>query len=302
MLADLWPGLDLRHLAAFEAVARLGSFARAAAELGYTQPAVSQQVAALEKIVGQRLVERSSGRAEALPTDAGRRLLAHVHEIERRLAAARQDLHDLASGESGTLRVGSFQTASARILPPILRRYHETRPSVDVDLLESTDDCALLDQVRLGALDFAFSLLPIDVDGIAHLTLAHDEYVLVSEEPVDVRSVDDVAAQPLILYRSCRSGAALDAHLAGTGRTLNVVFRSDDNAALIGMVRAGVGAALLPELWVGSGVDGLHLAALRGIVPPRVIVLAWRHDRELSPAHQAFVDVAADVYAVRQAA
>src|SRR4051794_4770195 len=65
MLADLWPGLDLRHLAAFEAVARLRSFARVAQELGYTQPAVSQQVAALERIVGQRLVERSSGRAEA---------------------------------------------------------------------------------------------------------------------------------------------------------------------------------------------------------------------------------------------
>jgi molybdate transport repressor ModE-like protein len=307
MLADLWPGLDLRHLAAFEAVARHRSFARAAEALGYTQPAVSQQVAALEKIVGARLVERSSGRAEARLTEAGTRLLAHVQQIGGSLAAARQDLTDLARGETGTLKVGSFQTASARILPTILRRYHEARPAVDVELLESADDIPLLEDVRLGLLDFTFCLLPIETvpigtGGFDHLTLAEDAYVLVSQEPVDVESLDDLARQPLILYRSCRSGVILDTHLRNANPDLHVVFRSDDNAALIEMVRAGVGVALLPQLWIGSGVPGLVTAPLRGIVPPRVIGLAWRRDRELSPAQQAFVDVIADCYPVAAAA
>jgi DNA-binding transcriptional LysR family regulator len=302
MLADLWPGLDLRHLAAFEAVAQLRSFARAAAALGYTQPAVSQQVAALERIVGQRLVERSSGRSEAQLTEAGERLLAHVNDIAGQLAAARQDLGDLARGEAGMLRVGSFQTASARILPGILRLYHDARPGVEIELVESTDDSPLLADVRVGNLDFAFCLLPIEVDGLDHLTLVQDEYVLVSREPVDVRSIGDVARQPLILYRSCRSGALLDTHLRSANEDLHVAFRSDDNVALVELVRAGVGSALLPELWVGSEIEGLSLTPLRGIVPPRILGLAWRRDRELSPAQQAFVDATADCYPVPAAA
>jgi len=302
MLADLWPGLDLRHLAAFEAVARLRSFARAAEALGYTQPAVSQQVAALERIVGQRLVERSSGRSEARLTEAGERLLEHVNGIAGRLAAARQDLGDLARGETGTLRVGSFQTASARILPGILRRYHDARPAVDIELVEATDDSPLLEDVRLGNLDFAFCLMPIEAAGFDHLTLVQDEYVLVSREQLQIRSLRDVAEQPLILYRSCRSGAMLDAQLRNVNDDLHVVFRSDDNVALVELVRAGVGVAMVPELWVGAGIEGLELAPLRGIVPPRIIGLAWRRDRELSPAQQAFVDATADCYPVPAAA
>jgi DNA-binding transcriptional LysR family regulator len=302
MLADLWPGLDLRHLAAFEAVARLRSFARAAEALGYTQPAVSQQVAALERIVGQRLVERSSGRSEARLTEAGERLLEHVNGIAVRLAAARQDLGDLARGETGTLRVGSFQTASARILPGILRRYHDARPAVDIELVEAADDAPLLEDVRLGTLDFAFCLMPIEAAGFDHLTLVQDEYVLVSRERLAVRSLRDVAEQPLILYRSCRSGAILDAHLRNVNEDLHVVFRSDDNVALVELVRAGVGVAMLPALWVGAEIDGLELAPLRGIVPPRIIGLAWRRDRELSPAQQAFVDATAECYPVAAAA
>src|SRR5579884_3649709 len=105
MLGDLWPGLDLRHLAAFAAVAETRSFARAATALGYTQPAVSQQVASLEKIVGHRLFERSSGRSDVTLTEAGALLLSHVEAVTGRLAAARQDLADLACGEAGSLRV-----------------------------------------------------------------------------------------------------------------------------------------------------------------------------------------------------
>src|SRR5690348_4997197 len=122
MAADLWPGLELRHVAAFQAVARAGSFARAAEELGYTQPAVSQQIAALERIAGQRLLERSSGRSSVAPTEAGALLLDHFDTITARLGAARSDLEALASGDGGTIRVGSFQSVSARILPGLLRR------------------------------------------------------------------------------------------------------------------------------------------------------------------------------------
>ena len=78
---DQWLGVELRHLAALEAVVEEGSFGRAARRLGYTQSAVSQQIAQLEKVVGAKLLERPGGPRAVSPTDAGRLLLRHADAI-----------------------------------------------------------------------------------------------------------------------------------------------------------------------------------------------------------------------------
>ncbi len=103
-----WPGVELRHLAALEAVAREGSFRGAGARLGYAQPAISQQIAALEAVVGTRLVERRRGRGVVALTEAGELLLAHACEIGVRLRAARAELAALQK-EGGA---GSEATAA----------------------------------------------------------------------------------------------------------------------------------------------------------------------------------------------
>jgi DNA-binding transcriptional LysR family regulator len=303
MLGDLWPGLDLRHLAAFAAVAETRSFARAATALGYTQPAVSQQVASLEKIVGHRLFERSSGRSDVTLTEAGALLLSHVEAVTGRLAAARQDLADLACGEAGSLRVGAFQSALARILPQILLRYRSAWPGVQIESVESTDDGVLLDEVRDGSLDFAFALEPLDEDVFEWQELLRDELVLISKRGDRglgaIESLEQLRGVPLIVYRTCRTAAALLRRLELVIGEVNVVFRSDDNAAIGEMVRAGVGAAILPTLWTqGSSHDGLQLAPLEGLIPPRVVVLAWRRGRTLTPVQRTFVEVAAAAYPV----
>jgi DNA-binding transcriptional LysR family regulator len=301
MLSDLWPGLDLRHLAAFSAVAKTGSFARGAEMLGYTQPAVSQQVAALEKIVGQRLFERSSGRAQATLTEAGSVLATHVEELTARIAIAKQDLLDLAHGEAGSIRVGAFQSALARILPHVLQRYHSSHPAVQIEAVESNNDIPLLQQVKQGMLDLAFALLPLDSHTFAYRELVVDEFVLVSKRggslPTQIDSYEQLHGLPLIVYRTCRSATALVAFLDSQLGEPNIVFRSDDNAAIEEMVRAGLGVAILPQLWTSLGTnEGLELTRLAGVIPPRVVVLAWRADRTLTPAQQTFVDVAASMY------
>src|SRR5919197_2541536 len=98
---DRWLGVELRHFLALEAVARERSFGRAARSLGYTQSAVSQQIAALERLVGQTLVARPGGPKPVSLTEAGRLLLTHAEAIAARVAAAQADLNALGDGEAG---------------------------------------------------------------------------------------------------------------------------------------------------------------------------------------------------------
>ena len=101
MSANVWPGLELRHLIALHTVAEAGTFGRAAEVLGYTQSAMSQQIASLESLVGQRLVERSRGQPSIELTEAGRLLLAHANAVIARLEAARADFAAFGEGDSG---------------------------------------------------------------------------------------------------------------------------------------------------------------------------------------------------------
>src|SRR2546423_8782043 len=112
-----WLGVELRHLAALEAVVRTRSFGAAARELGYTQSAVSQQIAQLERIVGQRLFHRPGGPRRVEPTEAGLLLLGHADAIVARLDAARADMAALAEGSAGTLPRGLYHDVVARLLP-----------------------------------------------------------------------------------------------------------------------------------------------------------------------------------------
>src|SRR5919202_1218441 len=179
MEPDRWLGVELRHFLALEAVARERSFAKAAASLGYTQSAVSQQIASLERIVGQRLVERPGGPKPVSLTEAGRLLLTHAEAIAARMAAAQADLTALGDGEAGVLRVGVFQSVGQRILPELMRRFLSAWPKVEVTLTESADDAELLSLVERGELDLAFADLPLTDGPFDSVELLRDPYVLV---------------------------------------------------------------------------------------------------------------------------
>jgi DNA-binding transcriptional LysR family regulator len=300
MEPDRWIGIELRHLVALEAVAREGSFGRAATSLGYTQSAVSQQIAALERIVGARLVERPGGPRPVSLTEAGELLLRHAEAIVARLAAAQADLTALADGAAGVLRVGIYQSVGARVLPELMRRFSAAWPLVEIQLTESADDSDLLAAVERGELDLTFADLPLTEGPFESVELLRDPYVLLlpPSSPLADRaeppSLRELAKLDLIGHRSWRSLRRVEAAMRDP---LRFVFRSDQNGTVQGLVAAGVGAALLPRLAVEPADDGVVRIDLDGRVPPRLIALVWHRDRYRSPAARAFVETALEVCA-----
>ena len=148
MEADSWLGLDLRHLVALKTIADEGSFGKAAEKLGYTQSAISQQIATLERIVGLRLIERPGGPRPISLTEAGQILLRHAEAIQARLLAAKADMNALEAGDAGRLRVGTFQSVGAKIIPRLLRTFSESHPQVEIVLRESQDESELLAMIE----------------------------------------------------------------------------------------------------------------------------------------------------------
>src|SRR5919197_424332 len=114
MESDRWLGLDLRHLVALKTIADEGAFGRAADRLGYTQSAVSQQIATLERVVGLRLIDRPGGPRPISLTEAGRILLRHAEAIDARLRAAKADMEALRAGEAGRVRNRKVHSGRAR--------------------------------------------------------------------------------------------------------------------------------------------------------------------------------------------
>src|SRR6185436_4271457 len=162
MAPDTWLGLELRHLIALKAIAEEGTFGRAAKRLGYTQSAISQQIAMLERIVGRRLIDRPGGPRPVSLTEAGDLLLRHADAITARLSAAQADLAALDAGDAGPLRIGTYQSVGAKVLPELLREFNAKWPQVGVTLQESADDRDLLLQIERGELDLSFVVLPMD--------------------------------------------------------------------------------------------------------------------------------------------
>jgi DNA-binding transcriptional LysR family regulator len=299
---DNWLGVELRHLAALEAVAREGSFGRAATRLGYTQSAISQQVAQLERIVGEKLLERPGGPRAVSLTEAGEILLRHAEAIVARLDAARADMASLRAGEVGSLRVGTYQSVGARVLPAVMRRFRAERPGIELELHEPTTDPELYALIESGDLDLAFCGAALPEGPFESLQLMSDPYVLLvpSDSPLAPRtsaSLADLDGLPLIGSQHCASDAMMEQAFEEQGFSVRYAFRSDDNGTVQGLVAAGYGVALQPLLAVTPGDDRVKLLRLEPAIPRRSIGVVWHRDRHRSPAARAFVEIAQEVSA-----
>jgi DNA-binding transcriptional LysR family regulator len=300
MAANGWLRLELRYLAALEAIAATGSFGGAADELGYTQSAVSQQIAALERLVGQPLIDRPSGRRPVGLTQAGSLLLEHSEAVLARLRMAQAQLEALGQGDVGTLRVGTYQSVGIRVLPEVAARVAETHPDLRLEIHEAGCDLDLLDRVQHGDLDVTFCVLPAPAGPLVTEELLEDPYRLLVPAGSPLAEggevpLENLPSLPLIGYRGCRTEERVVSYLRGLGIDLNRVAYATDNAIIQAMVAAGRGVALLTELSIDESDPDTATVRLGDWIPTRKVGLGWHPEQASSPALEAFVAAAREV-------
>jgi DNA-binding transcriptional LysR family regulator len=307
MGANGWLRLELRYLAALDAIAATKSFGKAADELGYTQSAVSQQVAALERLVGQPLIDRPGGRRPVGLTEAGTLLLEHAQAILARLHLAQAQLHALTQGDAGTLRVGTYQSVGIRVVPGVAARLAEKHPDLRLEIHESPDDLDLVERVRHGDLHATFCVVPNPGKPLASEVLFDDPYLLLVPADSPLREASEVpletlAALPLIGYRGCRTEQRVESYLRGIGVDLQRVAHANDTAIIQAMVAEGQGVALLTELSIDHGHPRTATLQLEAWVPARRVGIAWHPEQAPSPALRSFIATAREVTRQRASA
>jgi DNA-binding transcriptional LysR family regulator len=247
--------LDVRRLRVLWEVAQQGSFTAAAAALSYTPSAVSQQIAALEREAGATLVDRGP-RGVSL-TEPGHLLVAAADQVLGRLAAAELELQALAGLRAGLLRLGWFATAGATLMPRAIAAFQRRHPGVELELFQGDpDEC--LPRLRARELELAlvyqFELEPPLASDLEQVDLVDDplNIGLPIGHPLAGRQrvrLEELAGERWI--QGVRQGSTIQVlpracRLAGFEPT--VAFRSDDRVAVEGLVAAGVGVALIPQL------------------------------------------------------
>jgi molybdate transport repressor ModE-like protein len=297
-----WQGVEFRHLAALESIATEGSFSAAAAKTGYSQSAISGQIATLERLIGVRLVRRIRGSRKVTLTLEGERLLEHARAINARLSAARADIEQLEQNGTQSLRIGTFQSVSQTLLPDVVRGL--TAAGTSLTLREDKEVEHYAEMLRSGELDVAFVLLPVDDGEVEAIELLRDPWVLVvrTDHPLVWKqrpaTADDLSNLPLITFEQLPAQRLIEGSLRAAGAHVRVVTRMGDSASVLSMVSAGLGCGLVPRLAVEAEAGAARLNGLRFLPlddqPPRLIGLAWNRQRAADEQIRRVVELAAD--------
>ncbi|MGW8379116.1 LysR substrate-binding domain-containing protein [Streptomyces sp. ODS28] len=249
--------IEARHLRVLRAVAHAGSFSAAARELGCTQPAVSQQMRALEQSAGTPLLVRT-GRETRL-TEAGEALVKHAAGILAGLTAAEEEVAAIAGLRAGRVRLASFPSGSSSLVPTAVAALRADHPGTRVSLVEAEPPRSV-DMLRAGECDIALAfryesspewddltVRPLLTDRLVGL-VPRDHPFALTEEEVEIGTL---AEEPWIAgCPRCRRHLVEVCEAAGF--TPRIDFATDDYPAVVGLVGAGLGVAVLPELAVES--------------------------------------------------
>jgi LysR family transcriptional activator of glutamate synthase operon len=291
--------MELRQLRYLVAIADEGQFTRAAAREHVAQPALSQQIARLERTMGTELVVRSPRRSTL--TAAGEILVERARRVIAEVDAARADLADLAGLQRGRVAIGAMQTMGPVDLPGVLADFHSRYPAVELVVREEISD-VLAGLVRADRLDLAFLSVTdgFDAEDLELVTLGEQRLVAVlpPDHALAGRKRLRFAELADDRFVSFGRGAALHEILFEAGATAGFVPRvaaeSNEIPRIRAMVSRGLGVALLPREEIGRPGPPTATAELTSPAAAMNVTLCWRAARHPGPAARTFLGLVRD--------
>ena len=296
--------MDLQQLRGFFEVAREGSFTRAANKLFVTQPAISQQVKALEEEIGDRLIERT--RKVLRLTPAGEILFRRARSVFGDLDEAIDEIDALRNVMRGTVTIGTSDTNCMYVLPQVLDRFRNAYPKVEVVVLNKTST-EVNELVLDDAVDFGLVTLPAghrDL-GVEPLFTRRDAVICRPDHPLACRqsvSLKTIAAHPILaLEHGSMTRSVMEEAFEQAGQEMHVTMNLGSVEVIKRFVEIGFGIAMVPGVSVVRELEEGNLAAvpIRGM-KPREIGLVFRRSRSRSTAATTLIAIAKEQLAGRR--
>ncbi len=279
--------MTLFQLHVFLAVVESGSFTKAGERIGLSQSGVSHTIAALEEDLGISLLHRS--RSGIKLTEAGERIVTHVRTVLQQTEQIKQVAAQAAGLQIGTIRIGTFPSVSAKLLPGILRTYRSRYPGVEISLFEGSYP-EIEEWIRAGVVDVGFT--PFPVEELDAVVLAEDplKVVLPAQHPLSEQpflQLEQLAEEPFIMPMAGCERLVGEA-FRGKGLNPDIQFEVADTSTILAMVEAGIGVTVVPELTLPRNLPNVKVVEL---VPQvlRRIGLAVRSQDQSPPAVKAFI-------------
>lgn len=292
-MSDRTSDYELRHLRAFSELARTLHFGRAAAALNLSQSALSHQIAQLEQSIGAQLFDRTT--RSVFLTTAGERLAEGLASVVSQLDDLVDDVHKVARGKRGTLRIASTGSLTFGLLPAALHTFRESHPDVEIRIRGELLTPAQVVALNRREIDVGLLRPPIvQAGGLVVEEIGTEPFscVVAAGHPFASRASvtpEELADQPLVLYRS---GSALrilaDEMFAAVGRVVAPVVEVGETHTAISLVAGRVGVALVPSSISKLQIEGVAHVAVRTSVFLSVAIV--RRAEAPSPIVEAFVD------------
>jgi len=304
--------MNMKQLRYVQVLAQEGTFSRAAETLHISQPSLSQYIRKIENELGVSLFDRTGG--EIRVTDAGRVYLdvgRQILDLEHRMD---QEFQDLEDGRTGTIVLGVSPYRCIHLMPEAARRFKTIYPGIGLVIEERTGD-SLLEDAERGKFDLAIANLPVDSQTFETRLMMREEVLLAVnvETPLYRRLIDqavsgDESRLPTVdgkeldgadfvtLAQSQPTQQCLDRLCDAEGISVHSVASCRTIETQFAMVRAGIGAALVPSaIWAYSKADQVAFFSLKQEIPHRDVAVIWRKYQYLSKAMRAFVELMSEL-------
>ncbi|MDR1229205.1 MAG: LysR family transcriptional regulator [Azoarcus sp.] len=283
----------IKHIRAFLAIARLGSFTHSASELHISQPALTVQIKQLEESLGVRLFDRN--KRQVVLTQTGRDLLPLLERVLIDMESVLRISRDLVCMKCGSVTTAALPTVAAGLLPVAIQRFAAGYPAVSISVIDAIAE-RILHAVKSEEVDFGIgSRMGLDKDvEFEDLLVDRLSVFFPDGHPLTGRSrltLRDVVAYPLIMpCRGTSVRSLFDRAVEKAALEVRLICESVYMSTAIGMVRAGLGVSILPEAAIhATACNGMHMTVINDPGLVRRIGIIRKRNRSLSPAAECFM-------------